>query len=118
LRADVDGMDGSQSRFTHPCSLGPRRPCRGTLCSSVHTTHDLADELSVWIAAQEMHSLSLSRDALLFHPCHSRFDLSAGCDVKQVCRFLETVNSLIWKLISTSCCVCLKTKTARQPFVV
>ncbi|WP_313619437.1 hypothetical protein, partial [Pantoea septica] len=45
--ADANGMDGSQSRFTHPCALGPRHPCRGTLCSSVHAIRVLTEELPV-----------------------------------------------------------------------
>ncbi len=46
-RAHADGMDGSQSRCTHPCALGPRRPCRGTLCSSVHAIRVSTEALFV-----------------------------------------------------------------------
>nr|DAL08772.1 MAG TPA_asm: hypothetical protein [Caudoviricetes sp.] len=35
------GRVRSQSRLKHPCSLGPRLPWRGTLCSSDSATHSL-----------------------------------------------------------------------------
>ena len=80
--ACADDMARSQSRSGHPCALGPRLPCRGTLCSSVHIIRVSASALSVKkpslkAGGESSRSRkpgstgSLAREALLFalSPC-------------------------------------------------